>query len=200
MTTSAGLRERGKRRRRERILDAAAELLREQPDQPLTVERIAERAEVAVTTVFNLVGTRDHIWAGVAERAFAGLSESPAAQAQDPQDRARAIVNAVIKRVVDDTLFRAVFRGWDQSANVLEHDLIGDVLYACLRDAGFDRVHIGRLSALTAAGLVGACHQWAAGLIGDRQLRMRARDLVDLAFVAARAANDDPNARWGLNK
>ena len=38
------------------------------------------------------------------------------------------------------------------------------------------------------------------GLIGDRQLRMRARDLVDLAFVAARAANDDPNARWGLNK
>jgi hypothetical protein len=29
---------------------------------------------------------------------------------------------------------------------------------------------------------------------------MRASDLVDLAFVAARAANDDPNARWGLNK
>ena len=41
---SPGLRERGKRRRTERILDAALELLREDPEGNLTVERIADRA------------------------------------------------------------------------------------------------------------------------------------------------------------
>ena len=40
-----GLRERGKLRRTERILDAALELLREDPNQNLTVDRISERAE-----------------------------------------------------------------------------------------------------------------------------------------------------------
>jgi AcrR family transcriptional regulator len=41
----AGSRERGKQRRIERILDAALELLREDPDENLTVERTAARAD-----------------------------------------------------------------------------------------------------------------------------------------------------------
>jgi len=201
MATPPGLRERGKQRRTARILDAAMDLLREHPDQPLTVERIAERAEVAPTTVFNLIGTRDQIWAALAARAFDGLEELPPSKFTDPQDRARAMVDTVIKAVLADRpVFRAVFQGWDRSASVLDHDLIADVLYACLSDANFDRVHIGRLARLTGAGLAGACHQWAAGLITDQQLRARCRDIVDLAFVAARAANDDPDPRWKLNR
>jgi len=52
-----GLRERGKRRRTERILDAGLDLLREDPQGNLTVERIADRAEVSPMTVFNLWAT-----------------------------------------------------------------------------------------------------------------------------------------------
>src|SRR3954453_11381622 len=82
-----GLRERGKRRRTERILDAALELLREDPDQHLTVERIAERAEVAPMTVYNLVGTRDEMWRAVGARA---LPELPVASPPPAQPQGRA--------------------------------------------------------------------------------------------------------------
>jgi AcrR family transcriptional regulator len=71
-----GLRERGKRRRTDRILDAALTLLREDPGQNLTVERIAERAELAPMTVYNLVGTRDQKWTELVDRtARAPLSD-----------------------------------------------------------------------------------------------------------------------------
>jgi AcrR family transcriptional regulator len=197
----AGFRERGKQRRAERIVHAAMELLREQPELPLTVERISERAEVSVTTIFNLVGTRDHIWAAIANTAFTGLDELPGAKDADPQERARALVDSVISAVVSDSaLFRSVYLAWAQSARVLDHDLIADVLHACLQDAGFDRVHIVRLAGLIGAGLNGVCHEWSAGLITDHQLRTLSRDLVDLAFVAARAANADPNPQWRLNR
>jgi AcrR family transcriptional regulator len=56
-----GLRERHKRARAERILQAVRELLRERDVQTVTLEQIAERAEVAPGTVFNLVGARERL-------------------------------------------------------------------------------------------------------------------------------------------
>src|SRR4051794_395758 len=96
-----GLRERGKRRRTERILDSALELLRAAPEQTLTVERIAERAEVAPMTVYNLVGGRDQMFTALADRALQDL-DFGAITGADPQERARRIVAAVVRALRAD--------------------------------------------------------------------------------------------------
>src|ERR1700731_1860069 len=91
-----GLRERGKQRRTDRILDAALQLLREDPEQNLTVDRIAERAEVAPMTIYNLVGARDQIWTALVDRALHGIDPN-AITGPDPQERARRIVDAYVR-------------------------------------------------------------------------------------------------------
>jgi len=185
-----GLRERGKLRRTERILDAALELLREDPNQNLTVDRISERAEVAPMTVYNLVGNRDEIWRAIADRGLKDL-DLAAIRADDPHERALRIVDAVVRVLVADAaVFQALLAGWSHSGSVLEHDPT-TALTDCLRDAAAS----GQIRAdadlrlygeVLAAGLVGTIHQWTSGLIGARAFRTRARAVVDVVFAAAR--------------
>lgn len=189
-TPPVGLRERGKKRRAERILDAALQLLREDPEENLTVERIAARAEVAPMTVFNLIGNRDQLWTALADRAIEGL-DVHSITANDPQERAHRIVDAVVRILcADAAVFRALLSGWSLSGRVLAHDPT-NALIGCLQDAA-DRGQIGpgvnlRLYGdVIAAGLVGTIHQWTAGLLSDRAFRLRARAVVDVAFRAAR--------------
>jgi AcrR family transcriptional regulator len=187
-----GLRERGKQRRVAQILDAAQALLREEPERPLTVERIAGRAEVSAPTLFNLIGTREMIWAAIADRALGELDLGGLGRVADPQVRAQRIVGAVISMMCADApVFRALLVNWRLSAQLVDNDPTRELL-VCLREAersGAIRqgVNLRRSAELISAGLIGIAHQWGAGLIGDDALRRRGRDLVDMAFAAARA-------------
>jgi AcrR family transcriptional regulator len=187
-----GLRERGKQRRVAQIIDAAEELLREQPERPLTVERIAARAEVSAPTLFNLIGPREMIWSAIADRALGELDLRSLDNIADPQARARRIVGAVIAMMCEDApVFRALLVNWKLSAQLVDNDPTRELL-ACLRDAqrsGVIRrgVNLRRSAELISAGLIGIAHQWGAGLIDDAALRARGRALVDMAFAAARA-------------
>jgi AcrR family transcriptional regulator len=189
-TSSLGLRERGKRRRTERILDAGLELLRQNPEENLTVERIAARAEVSPMTVFNLVGNRDQLWSAMADRALAGLDIN-SISADDPQERAHRIVDAVVLILRKDAVaFRALLSGWSLSGRVLTHDPT-KALIGCLQDAAAagqirSDVNLRSHGEVMATGLVGAIHQWSAGLLTDRAFRTRARAVVDIVFAAAR--------------
>ena len=188
---SPGLRERGKRRRTERILDAALELLREDPDANLTVERIADRAEVSPMTVFNLVGNREQLWSAMADRALEGL-DVESITADDPQERARRIVDAVVRILRSDAaVFRALLSGWSKGGHVLAQDPT-NALIQCLQDAadaGHIRaeVNLRRYGEVMSAGLIGTIQQWTAGLLGDRAFGTRARAVVDVVFAAAKA-------------
>jgi AcrR family transcriptional regulator len=196
-----GLRERTKKRRVEAILAAARELLRETAGPNLTVDRIAERAEVAPATVFNLVGTREQIWAALAERALGDLDLGSLGPADDPHQRARAIVDSITRSLCADPLvFRALFSGWAQSGRALAARDPTNALVACLEDAadrGMIPPHLNhrRLGELVSSGLIGIMHQWAAGLMSDHGLRTRGRDLVDVAFAAAGAEVSLPTGR-----
>jgi AcrR family transcriptional regulator len=190
-----GLRERGKQRRSERILDAALELLRDDPHHNLTVERIAERAEVAPMTVYNLIGTRDQIWTALVDRALQDV-DPHAITAPDPQERARRIVAAYVRVLrADAPVFTALLSGWSATGRVL-HDDPTSALIDCLEDAA----KIGQISPtadvrqhgeVLAAGLLGTIHQWTAGIINDRTFSARARAVVDVIFAAARQG--EPN-------
>lgn len=177
---AGGLRELGKRRRSKQILDAARILLREAPDQELTVERIAARAELAQQTVYNLIGRREHIWGALADDALDGLDLPRFSGIADPQIRGTAIVGAVIDMACDDApVFRHLLAHWAQSALFIDHDPT-TALTDCFTQAGDSRPR--RTAELVGAGLIGILHQWAAELISDDGARERGRDLVSLAF------------------
>jgi AcrR family transcriptional regulator len=189
-TPPLSLRERGKKRRGERILDAALQLLREDPEDNLTMDRIAARAEVAPMTVFNLIGNREQLWTALADRALESLDIHSIA-ASDPQLRAHRIVDSVVRILcADAAVFRALLSGWSLSGRVLEHDPT-NALIGCLQDAADGgqigpEVNLRLYGDVIAAGLVGTIHQWTAGLLSDRAFRLRARAVVDVAFTAAR--------------
>ncbi|MFH8520452.1 TetR/AcrR family transcriptional regulator [Streptomyces gelaticus] len=56
--------------RRRAIIDAAEEILRTGGPGALTLEAVAERADVAVQTIYNRLGGRSDVLVAVAERAF----------------------------------------------------------------------------------------------------------------------------------
>lgn len=179
------LRERGKQQRVERILDATRELLREQPDALPRTETVAAIAEVSPATVFNLIGTREKIWAALADElilaAQARVEELP--DDLDPQERARRVVTVMAEALVADApVHRAVLAHWRESAGLMRQRP-SKALAECFSAAGVaDPDH---LVALVITGCTGAAHQWAAEMISDRTLARRSRDFVDLAFAAA---------------
>jgi AcrR family transcriptional regulator len=194
-TKPPGLRLRGKQRRTDRILDAALALLRENPEQNLTVDRIAERAEVAPMTVYNLVGTRDQIWTALVDRALQDV-DPHSITAPDPQERARRITDAYVRVLrADAPVFTALLSGWSNNGRVLGDDPT-TALIDCLQqaaDAGqlSPGVNVRRHGEVLAAGLLGTIHQWTAGIINDRQFATRARAVVDIVFTAARNADTE---------
>ncbi len=185
-----GLRERNRERRIARILEATRELLREAPHESPSVERIAQRAEVAPATVFNLIGPRESIWAALADDMLAAVDLSPPDDAEDPLVHATAIVTAVVDTFcADAAVYRHVLAHWTQSARLLRSDPTPQ-LVACLRAAaGRGQIRadldLRRLGTTITTACGGAAHQWGAGLISDRTLRDRCRTAVDVAFAAA---------------
>lgn len=188
---ATGLRERNKGRRATQILEATRSLLRERPDQSPSVERIAARAEVAPATVFNLIGTREHIWAGLADALLVELDRRiPKIPDIDPHDRARQIATTTVDIICADAdVYRHVLANWSSSGRLLRRDPASQLI-ACLRAAArkgllradLDLTALGEMIATTCTG---AAHQWAAGLIDDRTLRWRCSAAVDLTFAAA---------------
>jgi AcrR family transcriptional regulator len=195
----AGLRERHKRRRRGAILQAVRDLLRDDPERELSKERIAERAEVAPATVYNLVGTRARLWEALAED-FMDELEGRLVQHRDrdPVARVRQVVGHTVTLFVEDPVVSArMLRGWEESGLVLRRGPITH-LAAALRagqDAGVlvHKVDVQLLASSIASGCIGALHQWAARLIDDRKFRARALLAADVALAAA--ATDAHRAR-----
>jgi AcrR family transcriptional regulator len=155
------------------------------------VERIAERAEVAPMTVYNLVGGRDQLYSALADRALRNVDFTQIT-GPDPQERARRIVAAAVRVLrADAGVFRALLAGWSQSGRVLEHDPT-PALIDCLRQAAAagdipPGVDLKQHGEIMAAGLVGTIHEWSAGLLNERAFAARARAVVDIVFASARS-------------
>ncbi len=201
ITHTDGLRERGKNARIGRIIEAACAILRTDGPQGLTVARIAERAEVSQGTVFNLIGTRDQIWAAIAEHKIARIELAGFRSVDDAQTRARAIIDAIVTMICSDAkVFRPLLLNWELSSHVSKHEPTPELL-RCLEDAQAggviqDQVHLRRLAQQITAGLIGTMHQWAAHVITDATFRLRTRDFVDLVFMAARRDDHPSEVVW----
>ena len=90
---------------RRRILDAVADLLREAPTEPLSVEKIAQRAAVARSTIYVAFGSRAGLLDAFAEDLWArtGLAELTAAVAvPDAREHLRGGVRAASRMLAAD--------------------------------------------------------------------------------------------------
>jgi AcrR family transcriptional regulator len=185
-----GLRERHKRQRRARIVEAIRELLRERPDETPTVERIAELADLSPATVFNLVGPREQQWAALCEELMRELDECLALAADgDPRDQARRIVGETAELfIADAAVFRHLVNSSGRSGALLQENPIPSLRTALRRGqaAGMLRpdLHIEALVGHIATACGGALRQWAAGQISDAAFRKRVCFAVDVVFAA----------------
>ncbi|MFF7725784.1 TetR/AcrR family transcriptional regulator [Streptomyces sp. NPDC008001] len=188
-TVEGGLREQHKARRRIRILEAARELLRQGPESVISTERIAERAEVAPATVYNLIGSRDKIWEALAagfmdelERRLTGVA------AGDPREVVRLTVRLFVG---DPVVSRRMVREWEESGLVLDRSPLVQLRQAMAdaRTRGLLRPDIDTdaLAAVVGTACVGALHQWVVGLIDDERFLARALFALDVALAAAAA-------------
>lgn len=189
-TPATGLRERHKQQRRERILTAIRELLRERPDETPTVERIAELADLSPATVFNLVGPREQQWAALCEELLGELDTCLAfAAEEDPREQARRIVSDTAELfIADAAVFRHLVNSWERSGSLLQENPVPRLRAALRRGqaSGMLRseLHVEALIGHLATACGGALRQWAAGQISDAAFRRRVRFAVDVVFAA----------------
>ncbi len=200
----AGLRERHKHQRRERILEAIRELLREHPNETPTVERIAELADVSPATVFNLVGPREQQWAALCDALLRELDARLAFTGDEgPRDRAHRIVGeAAHLFIADAAVFRHLANNWGRSGNLVQENPIPRLRAALRRgqETGLLRpdLHIDALAGHIAMAAGGALRQWAGGQISDAAFLERVRFAVDIVFAASASEDIAPELQAPL--
>lgn len=185
-----GLRERHKQQRRERILEAILELLRESPNETPTVEQIAELADLSPATVFNLVGPREQQWAALCDMLLGELNASLASAAdEDPREQARKIVGESVELfIADAAVYMHLVNSSERSGALLQDSPIPRLRAALRRGQtnGMLRsdLNVNALVGHIATAGGGALRHWAAGGISDAEFRKRARFAVDVVFAA----------------
>lgn len=202
-TRSGGLRERNKSRRRQQILDATRRLLRRRPADEVSVEEIAELAEVAPATVYNLLGPRDAIWAALISDVIDELSkELDRLPDNDPIARAHAVITISVRLFAADSkvhqqalLHRHALPGGRSAPRhnpvVLQIDAMRDAI-----DAGtlVKELTPEQLGHQIFASYNGALYFWTMGGLSAAEFERLA--LHGLYSVLAAAATDEARPRF----
>ena len=195
-----GLRERHKAKRRDAVLDAALDLLDGPDAAAATTERIAERAEVAVATVYNLVGTREQLLLALLDRVVAEVVESlvAAGPTGDPLDTLRALTEhavAVLTRR-PQAYRRVVLQLSAMAGGGTLHTKLSPATAAAgelrrAQQAGLLRSDLDAdaLAAQVYLSFNGALLRWAAGALTDAGLRAAALHGLTVVLVAAGTAS-----------
>lgn len=194
--SSMALRERGKMRRQERIVAAAADLWRERGMENVSLNEIAAVAEVAPQTVYNLIGGLDAIGFAVLkialERLDAALADSPARGIDLALESARIsaelyMEDARLYRQLHVRIPRALFDGTHLGRDValipvkavMEAQAAGDLL---------KEVDPDLLGRAIYTGYLGALYEWACGDSGDADF-LRTAEIAVLAPLVACATD-----------
>ncbi len=162
--------------RRDRIVGATRELLREREAAKVIVVDIAERAGVAPATVYNLIGTRDEVLVAVLDGAAACVAAGP--DLVDPAQPVETVLDLIWRTVEvttgDPVAFRrAIGAMTDTSPGVFLGTSLKEMLVDRLRvvEGSFDgSVSSERLAELIHTGLRGALISWSYGHLADEEL------------------------------
>ena len=210
-TPPLGRREMNKALRRSAILGAARDLLREFEIDKITVEQVADRADVSPATVYNLVGTREAVFGALMQELLASLAtELDGLSAEDPIGYAEAIVTRSVDRFVDDPLVHRELIGLLMSSrrDPVQHEAGVDAAY----------LQVEAIQAAQAAGLVdpdvdpeviglqillsydGAMIDWARGRLDDDGFKLYALQGLYATLVAVATETSVADLRSRLNR
>lgn len=102
----AGLRERGKERRRDQILDSAKTMIRDTGVAGLTMGPLAESAEVSLATIYNLFGDRAGVLTALVSRVMDDLLQTlDAIDEDDPLEHSRQFIATSVDYLMSDSAF-----------------------------------------------------------------------------------------------
>ncbi len=129
------------RARRERILDAAVDLAAEGGYDAVQMREVAERAEVALGTLYRYFPSKTHLLVSAMGRTFAQLRDNARADtgaAGTPRERVYRVVAAVTRflgrnRRLSGAMLRALMSA-DRTASA-EVESVGDLLVAMIASA-----------------------------------------------------------------
>lgn len=162
--------------RRHQIIEAARNLLRDREAAKLTVTDVAVEADVAPATVYNLIGTKEHLMVAVLESAAELIEQqlSPADRAQ-PVDSVLNVVETAVDVITTDPVVhrRAIEALGEATTGVWLGTRIGRLLAdrLALAEASFDgSIPSERLAELVHFGFRGVIISWAHGLVDDEAL------------------------------
>jgi len=173
-------RERAKQQRRDRILDAAEQLIRAAGDVSFPMRGLADRAGVAPATPFNLFGTKVDVLLALLLRSIdVQFERLSAATELAPIERVFALgERAVLAYTEDGSLYRPLLRGLSETSfdgplpNVMEHAT--GLWREALRDAEAEGLVDPELDLDAFARLLHYQYRvtmfnWAMGEIGARE-------------------------------
>lgn len=126
-----GRREAAKAERRQRIIHAARDLIRETGDAGLSMRALAARAGVSLATPYNLFGSKRAIVLGVLDDAREFQERFSTLRSCDPLEQIFSIVDISVGFYVDDPLFYKTLWGAVFDAS----DDVRTVFYNRKRDA-----------------------------------------------------------------
>ena len=198
-------RETAKAGRRERIVAAAHDLLREVGVEDTSVKSIADRAQVSRSTVFNLFAGKAAILAQVFDQdllQFEALVE--AAPAVDSLERIFVSIDIAARLyIADPGFYRAIMWRGRASSSDGSHTAMSEPRRAFWRrmietaaDDGFLDLgdNVETVSVLLATLFMGVLADWILGVITVEQLRREAA----YGFAVTLSAYADDQARKGL--
>ena len=189
------LREKGKERRRQRILDAVTASIRDEGLEGLSTAKIAERAEVSVATLYNLIGSRDEILRALLAQQSEGfarnLEERLSAQADEanPFETVLAYADTTYDllqkdeatyRAVQKAIFQLNFSRDKSSGIFVSGDGSVAFLYQSLKKLKKDqlissKVNVGLMVEQMVMAQVILLEHWSLGLIGLKRYRLSCR-------------------------
>ena len=166
---------RASQRRRVAIAEATLALLRARDAAEVTVSDIAAGAGVSVATVYNLVGRKDQILAGVIDgyvhRVSVELVKQP--PATELVQAASVVITTAVDAALSDPLpLRAVVRE-PGTLNLVQTKGMGvdQLIEPRLCAAGASLGEAREVAQLIVYGFWGAIVSWALGLISDARFR-----------------------------
>ena len=91
------VRESAKNERRQRILDAARDILRESGHQELSIRTLAVRANVTTPTIYNLIGSKQDILLALSQQTIQELELAHhVSMVTDPIEKAEEVINGLV--------------------------------------------------------------------------------------------------------
>ena len=208
-----GRREANVAARRQLILESARELLQEAGPQGFSMRKLARQAGLSVTTLYNLLGSREQILQALIRDSVQRLEE-PAPDARvcrDPLQRATRAMEGILQYVIDNgdllrPLIAADFRtgSWSRLGQQDEGEHFRsskEAVRAAISEAlarGQLRQVVGLefLEVQLHVGWELALDLWAFGVLDDEAFRLRSLS----GFHVTLLAFSEPHARPGIEK